>query len=151
MKITRSILHGAGCAELTFDGGDSLLDVVREGLGVRSASLGCRDGSCGTCRILLDGGMVNSCQVRWAAVLPGARVETYEDLAELPAASRAVAALGAERPTRCSLCVGALGVTAVALERAGSARDPEAIEAALSHATCMCTGRGSLRRALSKA
>jgi aerobic-type carbon monoxide dehydrogenase small subunit (CoxS/CutS family) len=150
MGTTRTIRRGDQTFELTCEDGETLLDVVRRALGVRSASLACQDGSCGACRILVDGEVVNACKVAWADVPTAARIESYEDLASCPAAVRAVDAFCAERPTRCTLCVGALGVTAVALERAGRAGDAQAIEAALRDATCMCTGRGSLRRALLK-
>ena len=126
----------------------SLLDVVRSELGVRSASRGCDDRTCGACRLLLDGAVVRGCSVLWRDVPGGARLETYEDIQADAAAANAVAAFDAERTTRCRLCIGALGVTAVSLARAGKAGDPGAVETALLDATCMCTGRGSLRRAL---
>ena len=148
MGITRTIHRGGVALELTSGEGDSLLDVARRAMGVRSASLGCQDGSCGACRLLVDGEVVNACKLAWRDVASRARVESYEDVADTPAAVRAIEAFHAERPTRCTLCVGALGVTAVALQRVGHAGDPEAVEALLRHATCMCTGRGSLRRAL---
>jgi aldehyde oxidoreductase len=148
MNLRRTILVGERALDLTFHGDDSLLDVVRRAAGVRSASLACQDGSCGACRVLVGGQIVNACRVPWRDVAPGVRIESYEDLATSPAAVRAVDAFCRERPTRCSLCVGALGVTAVALDRSGKARDPQAVETALTDATCMCTGRGSLRRAL---
>ncbi len=133
-----------------------LLDVLRVELGVRSASRGCQDGSCGACRALLDGALVSSCRVPWADVRDGATVETYESLAGDPAAARAVEAFAEERPTRCRMCVGALGVTAVAIARrarlpgADEAERESVVEESLTGATCMCTGRGSWRRALSR-
>lgn len=128
--------------------GSSLLEVIRSELGVRSASRGCDDRSCGACRVLLNGAVVRACSVLWRDVVAGARLETYEDLEADPAAARATAAFEEERATRCRLCVGALGVTAVALARAGRSGDPESVQDALVDATCMCTGRASLRRAL---
>jgi aerobic-type carbon monoxide dehydrogenase small subunit (CoxS/CutS family) len=137
-----------------------LLDVLRGELGVRSATYGCRDGSCGACRVIVDGALVSSCRLLWQDVRDGARVEAYEAIAEDPAAVRAVDAFAAERPTRCRMCVGALGVTAVSIARKraqqqqqqqpenGSGGDP--LEEALVGAACLCTGRGSWRRALSK-
>lgn len=122
---------------------DKLLDVLRRERGVRSASRGCQDGTCGACRVLVDGKLVNSCTVKWGDVPKNARIEAYEDLENDPAAALAVSAFLKERPTRCRLCVGALGVTAVAISRNGL----EA-EDAIGEATCMCTGRGSWRRAL---
>jgi aerobic-type carbon monoxide dehydrogenase small subunit (CoxS/CutS family) len=97
--------------------------------------------------VLVDGALVSSCLVPWDDVRAGARIETYEDLAADDAAKRAVDAFERERPTRCRLCVGALGVTAAAIARSTAPRE-QAIEDALARATCMCTGRGSWRRAL---
>jgi aerobic-type carbon monoxide dehydrogenase small subunit (CoxS/CutS family) len=148
MSITRTIRRGGTALEVSASAEESLLDVVRRELGVRSASLACRDGSCGACRLLVDDTVVNACQLVWRDVPSVACVESYEDVASSAAAVRAVGAFCAERPTRCTLCIGGLGVTAAALERAGLAGDAEAVEAALRGATCMCTGRGSLRRAL---
>jgi aerobic-type carbon monoxide dehydrogenase small subunit (CoxS/CutS family) len=142
----RRLLRGSNDVGVDADETRLLLDVLRGELGVRSASRGCQDGSCGACRVLLDGILVSSCKVRWAEVKDGAQVETYEDVGLDPAAVRAVDAFGEERPTRCKMCVGALGVTAVALQR----KRVESIDAALEGATCMCTGRGSWRRALAK-
>jgi aerobic-type carbon monoxide dehydrogenase small subunit (CoxS/CutS family) len=141
-----------GAEELTIDAAEErpLLDVLRREAGVRSCHRGCDDGTCGACRVLVDGALVSACQLAWRDVPNGAKVETYESLAREPNAARAVNAFEAERPTRCKLCVGALGVTAAALARAGKARDDDAIDAALEGATCMCTGRGSWRRALSR-
>ncbi len=114
---------------------------------MKSVSRACEDGSCGACRVLVDGALTASCGVRWGDVREGARLDTYETLASEPAAVRAVDAFERERPTRCRMCVGALGVTAVAIARSAEPREA-AIEGALRDATCMCTGRGSWRRAL---
>jgi len=116
---------------------------------VKSVSRACEDGSCGACRVLVDGALTASCGVLWGNVREGAHLETYETLAAEPAAVRAVEAFESERPTRCRMCVGALGVTAVAITRSPEPRDV-AIENALRDATCMCTGRGSWRRALDR-
>jgi aerobic-type carbon monoxide dehydrogenase small subunit (CoxS/CutS family) len=98
--------------------------------------------------VLVDGALVSSCLVAWSDVRDGAFIETFEALGADPAARRAVDAFESERPTRCKLCVGALGVTACAIARSSAPRE-QAIDEALVGATCMCTGRGSWRRALS--
>jgi len=126
----------------------TLLEVVRRDLGLRGAARGCQDGLCGSCRVLVDGAIVNACRLVWRDVADGARVEAYEDVAGEPETRRVVEAFAAERPTRCRLCVAGLGVTAASLARRGEAGDPGAIASAIADATCMCTGRGSWRRAL---
>jgi carbon-monoxide dehydrogenase small subunit len=145
---TRALSYGGKDIAVDADDARPLLDVLRAELGVRSASRACHDGTCGACRVLLDGVLVTSCREPWGGVRDGAKVETYEALENDPAAARAVEAFAAERPTRCRMCVGALGVTAVALARNGRPKE-EALESLLAGATCMCTGRGSWRRALS--
>jgi aerobic-type carbon monoxide dehydrogenase small subunit (CoxS/CutS family) len=149
----RTLRYGTTEVALAADPERPFLDVLRGALGVRSAARGCVDGTCGACRVLVDGALVASCRMRWSDVKEGVTVETYETLATDPAASRAVNAFEEERPTRCRMCVAALGVTAVAIARAKGGRDEgreEAVACALREATCMCTGRGSWRRALSK-
>jgi aerobic-type carbon monoxide dehydrogenase small subunit (CoxS/CutS family) len=126
----------------------TLLDVVQDVLEAHAASKGCVDGKCGACRVLVNGAPTNACQMRWRDVPDGVEIVTYEDIASDSAVVAAVTAFEDERPTRCSLCIGGLGVTAYALAGGGKTSSPERVEEALETATCMCTGRGSLRRAL---
>ena len=139
--------NGRPCT-VTLDGRTPFLDVVRGPLGIQSAARGCGNGLCGACRVLVEGEPVNACSVTLDEIPDGARVEGYEDVSTDPAAVAAVAAFTAERPTRCTLCVPAIGVTAVSLARHGQSRDADAVDRSLEGAACMCTGRGSLRRAL---
>jgi aerobic-type carbon monoxide dehydrogenase small subunit (CoxS/CutS family) len=148
-SVRRTLRYGETEVTVDSDGARPLLDVLRAEIGVRSASRACTDRSCGACRIILDGVMIASCDVRWGDVREGAVVETYEQLGSEPAAVRAVDAFALERPTRCRMCVGALGVTAVMVSRSTASRE-DAIEQGVKGATCLCTGRGSWRRALSK-
>src|SRR3989337_829943 len=48
---------------LELDGMRSLVDVLRDDLGVTGTKIGCREGECGACTVLLDGQAVNSCLV----------------------------------------------------------------------------------------
>ena len=148
MSIVRTLVRAGAQKVVTMPDDGDLLQAVRAFLGVRSASRGCADGGCGACRVLLDGELVKTCRIKIADVRDGAVVEAYEDLESDPAAVRAIAAFDTERPTRCSLCVGGVGVTAVALSRAGRAGRPAAVDDLVEEANCVCTGRGSLRRAL---
>ena len=127
----------------------AMLDAaLRRGLGLKSVLHGCESGACGACRVLVDGELVASCTYPVTALAEGAVVETAEGLQAEPRMRTVLRAFVAERDTRCALCVGGLGVTAVHLARAGCARDEAAVDAAIEGASCACTGRGSLRRAL---
>jgi aerobic-type carbon monoxide dehydrogenase small subunit (CoxS/CutS family) len=148
MTTTRTFLRNGSRHVVTADAKTSFLEVVRGELGIKTAGRGCANGLCGACRVLVEGEPVNTCTVTLGELPDGARVEGYEDLCTEPAVIVAVDAFTRERPTRCTLCVPALGVTSAALARHGQRGDPAAIDAALETAACMCTGRGSLRRAL---
>lgn len=134
-------------ASTTADAG-TLCELVRA-RSMKAASHACGDGTCGACRVLVDGVAVNSCMIQISSMRDGAVVETYEAIASEPAASRVLEAFERERPTRCHLCTGGLGVTAVSIARARERGEAASIDAAIGEATCMCTGRGSWRRALS--
>jgi carbon-monoxide dehydrogenase small subunit len=147
--VSLRLLRRNGCEQsVEADDDATLLDVVQDVLEAHAASKGCLDGQCGACRVLLNGQATNACRVLWREVPENAELLTYEDIEGDPAVTAAVAAFQDERPTRCSLCVGGLGVTAYALAGQGKTTDEEAVDKALETATCMCTGRGSLRRAL---
>jgi aerobic-type carbon monoxide dehydrogenase small subunit (CoxS/CutS family) len=148
MTRPRTLLRNGVRVAVTAPDDTPLLAVVRGDLGIQSAARGCATMQCGSCRVLVEGEPVNACAVRLGDIADGARVEGYEDVEGHPAAVAAIAAFTAERATRCTLCVPSIGVTAVALARRALSGDHAAIDATLEGAACMCTGRGSLRRAL---
>jgi xanthine dehydrogenase YagT iron-sulfur-binding subunit len=79
---TRITLHINGEAqEVHVDTRTSLLDLLRETLGLTGAKKGCDHGQCGACTVLLDGRRANSCLVL-AVTLDGVEVTTIEGLAD---------------------------------------------------------------------
>ena len=59
----------------------SLLEVLRETLGLMGAKEGCNNGNCGACNVILDGKLVNSCLVL-AVEIQGRSVTTIEGIAQ---------------------------------------------------------------------
>lgn len=148
-EVTRRLRYAGESRTLAAAADALLIDVAYHELGIRSSTRACANGRCGSCRLLLDGARVKACELAWKDVPEGALLEAYETMKRDPAVKLAVAEFTRERPTRCRMCVGALAVTARSLADAGDTSD-EAIDAALADITCMCTGRGSLRRALER-
>ncbi len=142
-------LHVNGTrVEIDVDAALPLDALLRRKLALKSVLHGCESGSCGACRVLVDGAVISACS-RLAASLPmGTRIETAESFQEDERVRAVVRAFVGERSTRCALCLGGLAAMAVHLERERKTFDETAIDALLEGAHCACTGRGSLRRAL---
>jgi nicotinate dehydrogenase subunit A len=130
-----------------------LLTALRDQLGLTGAKLGCGEGACGACTVLLDGGPVRSCQ-RTAGSVAGQVITTIEGLAgapggteaepETPALHPVQQAFAAECAAQCGYCTpGIVLATAALLEREPHP-DDAAIDVALATQICRCgTYRGS--------
>jgi carbon-monoxide dehydrogenase small subunit len=120
-------------------GGESLLYMLRERLGLPGSKNACEQGECGSCSIMLDGQLVCACLVL-AAQADGHEVVTVEGLAtdgRLHPVQEAFVAAGA---VQCGFCTPGLVVAAADLiARTPSPGDDE-IREALSGNVCRCTG-----------
>ena len=117
----------------------TLLEVLREELGLTGTKHGCELGECGTCAVLLDGRPVLSC-VTLPVECAGREVTTVEGLArgpELHPLQRAFAELGA---AQCGYCTPGFLLVAEALLREKPAPTRLEIAEALAGNLCRCTG-----------
>lgn len=125
--------------ELLVDPGRTLLEVLREDLGLTGTKHGCDLGECGTCAVLMDGRPVLSC-LTLALEADGAEVTTVEGLAQdgrLHPLQEAFADTGA---SQCGYCTPGFLVTARALLDAKPDATRAEIAEALSGNLCRCTG-----------
>jgi carbon-monoxide dehydrogenase small subunit len=119
--------------------GESLLFTLRERLGLLGSKNACEQGECGSCSVLLDGGLVCSCLVL-AAQAEGHDVVTVEGLApekELHPVQQAFVEAGA---VQCGFCTPGLVVAAADLIARRSEPSEDEIREALSGNLCRCTG-----------
>jgi carbon-monoxide dehydrogenase small subunit len=117
----------------------TLLEVLREELGLTGTKHGCELGECGTCTVLVDGRPVLSC-VTLPVECEGREVTTVEGLArgaELHPLQRAFAELGA---AQCGYCTPGFLLVAEALLRDNPAPSRLQVAEALSGNLCRCTG-----------
>jgi aerobic-type carbon monoxide dehydrogenase small subunit (CoxS/CutS family) len=126
---------------------ETLLEVLRERLGLTGTKHGCELGECGTCTVLVDGRPQLSCLLL-PIQLAGAEITTVEGLgstADLHPLQRAFAELGA---AQCGYCTPGMLLAARALldERPRPAR--EEIREALAGNLCRCTGYAKIIEAV---
>lgn len=119
----------------------TLLDVLRDHLGLTGTKEGCRMGDCGACVVLVEGEAVNACLVL-APEVNGCRVTTIEGLArpgELHPLQRAFVERGA---LQCGYCTPGMVLTAYHLlqQTAGRPVSEAEVRAALAGNLCRCTG-----------
>jgi aerobic carbon-monoxide dehydrogenase small subunit len=118
----------------------SLLDVLREELGIMSPKPGCRVGSCGACTVLVDGAPRRSCLLPLAAVA-GTEVTTVEGLGSPERLDTVQTAFLEGYASQCGYCTSGMILAAHALiaERGAEVTRGEIAEALSGH-VCRCTG-----------
>jgi carbon-monoxide dehydrogenase small subunit len=133
--------------ELYTDPHRTLLEVVRDTIGLTGTKEGCGTGDCGACTVLLDGKPVNSCLVL-APEVDGQEVTTIEGLASEGRLHPVQQAFVSESGLQCGICTPGMVMSAVALLR----RNPEPTETEIRYAIagnlCRCTGYDKIVRAI---
>jgi len=139
MKARLSLTVNGEAHEVLVPVHKTLLEVLREDLGLTGTKHGCELGECGTCTVLVDGEPVLSC-LALPADLAGAPITTVEGMAEggrLHPLQQAFVELGA---AQCGYCTPGILLTAQALlaDRPNPTR--QEIKEALAGNLCRCTG-----------
>jgi carbon-monoxide dehydrogenase small subunit len=125
--------------EVAFAPHKTLLEVLREDLGLTGTKHGCELGECGACAVLLDGKPVLSC-LQLGLECEGRDVRTVEGMADGPALhplQESFATLGA---AQCGYCTPAMLLTAQALLDQDPSPTRDQVRDALSGVLCRCTG-----------
>jgi carbon-monoxide dehydrogenase small subunit len=126
-------------SEVAFAPHKTLLEVLREDLGLTGTKHGCELGECGACAVLVDGKPVLSCLLL-ALEAEGADVRTVEGLAEGAELSPLQASFADCGAAQCGYCTPAMLLTAQALLDATAAPTRDEVKEALSGVLCRCTG-----------
>jgi carbon-monoxide dehydrogenase small subunit len=126
-----------------------LADFLRETLTLTGTHLGCEQGVCGACTLLVDGIPVRSC-ITFAVACEGASVTTIEGLDEDEIASALRDAFSREHGLQCGYCTPGVLVSARDIVMRMPQADERAIRIAMSGNLCRCTGYAGIVRAIER-
>ena len=134
---------------------DTLLEILRDRLGLTGTKEGCSNGNCGSCTDLVDGAAVCAC-LMLAGELDGVEVTTIEGLATRDEAGQpkrhpVQQALIEAGGTQCGFCTPGIVMSAVALLRENPWPSNDEIRHAIAGNICRCTGYEKIIRAIAAA
>ncbi len=125
--------------ELAVEPNETLLDVLRDRLGLTGTKAGCNTGDCGACAVLIDEKPVNSCLVL-AVRAEGFRISTVEGLAEGEELHPLQEAFLEKGAVQCGFCTPGMLMSAKGLLFENPHPSKNEIQVALSGNLCRCTG-----------
>lgn len=114
-------------------------DFLRHRLGLTGTHVGCEQGVCGMCTVIVGGQAVKSC-LMLAAQLDGAEVRTVESLADGDRLAPLQEAFKLAHALQCGFCTPGFLMLATSLEARAGALTREKIREEISGVLCRCTG-----------
>ncbi|GMA64617.1 (2Fe-2S)-binding protein [Alicyclobacillus fastidiosus] len=120
-----------------------LSDVLRHGLGLVGTHVGCEQGVCGSCTVLVDGQPTRSC-LQFAVQAEGSDIVTIEGVTQSEGLTPLQRAFAQHHALQCGFCTPGMVLTAQALLDKVANPDEETIREALSGNICRCTGYQSI-------
>nr|WP_235031565.1 (2Fe-2S)-binding protein [Geminicoccus flavidas] len=132
----RTNING-GAFEINLDARTSLLDMLREHLGLAGSKKGCDHGQCGACTVHVDGRRVASC-LTLAAKVEGREVTTIEGLSDGDRLHPMQQAFIDHDALQCGYCTPGQIMAAVACVHEGNATSSERIREYMSGNICRC-------------
>jgi nicotinate dehydrogenase subunit A len=132
------------------ESGQSLLDLLRNTLQLKGTRMGCGQGQCGACRVLLDGHAVAACETPlWA--IEGKTVTTVEGLGQRSAPHALQTAFIEEQAMQCGFCTSGILMSAAALLQQQQQPTRAQIVQAIDGHLCRCGAHNRVVRAIEKA
>ena len=149
--VDHFVLHVNGADREVHDSwlGESLLDVLRDRLGLVGAKGACEQGECGSCSVLVDGALVCSCLVMAASAV-GQPIVTVEGVAPVGSPSDVQQAFVDAGAVQCGFCTPGLIVAVHDLVEREPSPSDAMIREQLAGNVCRCTGYGRIIEAVQR-
>ena len=147
MTVTVTTTINGDHEEFVCEADETLLDALRDHLGLTGSKEGCGTGDCGACSVMLDGRLVCACLVL-AAEAEGRRVETIEGMAEGGALHTLQQKFLDAAALQCGICTPGFLVAAKALLERNPDPSETEVRYWLAGNLCRCTGYDKIVRAV---
>jgi nicotinate dehydrogenase subunit A len=148
--VTLRFVVNGRAVEIDADADAPLLEVLRNGLGLRGSRFGCGLEQCGACMVLLDGEPVYACTLA-AGAAAGRNVVTVEGLGTPATPHPLQAAFLEEQAGQCGYCLSGILIAAKALLDRNPDPSRTEIAAALDRNLCRCGAHNRIMRAVARA
>ena len=139
-QITTTLRVNGEDHEVSFPPHKTLLEVLREDMGLTGTKHGCELGECGTCTVLRDGEPVLSCLVLALECDQGAEITTVEGLADAQGPHPLQQRFAELNAAQCGYCTPGFLLAAKSLLDRDAAPSRETLREELSGNLCRCTG-----------
>jgi carbon-monoxide dehydrogenase small subunit len=149
-RIVISATINGETQEVLVDSRDSLLEALRDRIGLTGAKEGCNNGNCGACAVIMDGRLVNSCCVL-AAEVGGTEITTIEGVAGQGELHPIQQSFLEEAALQCGICTPGFIMSSKALLEQNPNPTEHEIRFWLSGNLCRCTGYDKIVRAVQRA
>jgi carbon-monoxide dehydrogenase small subunit len=150
MKVPFELVINGVTVALEVEPRRSLLDVIRDELGLTGTHAGCEQGACGACSVLVGGEVVRSC-LMLAVSAAGLEVTTIEHVADPERLHPVQELLSRHYGLQCGFCTPGVVLTALDLLAHLQAPSEPEVREALSGNLCRCTGYAGMVAAIVEA
>ena len=136
---TTSLVINEVPSSVTADVRTTLADALRDHLGLTGTHLGCEQGVCGSCTVLVDGATIRSC-LALLVTCEGRNVTTIEGLAGADGLHPVQEAFARHHALQCGFCTAGFLATVIEMIDDAVPPDEDVVRERLSGNLCRCTG-----------
>jgi len=150
MTITVNFTLNGEAIEVLCEPDKMLVDLIRDNLELTGTKIGCREGECGACTVIMNGEAVNSCLIPVAKVR-GKEIQTIEGVADGNKLHPIQEAFIDKGAVQCGFCIPGIIMSAKALLDQNKTPDKDELREAISGNICRCTGYVKIEDAINQA